>query len=94
MSGAINEVEFEMTIAAKMLRAAVRLYQLTLSWMVAGSCRHIPSCSAFAIEALERHGAMSGGLLALRRLMRCHPGGSAGYDPVPVRRHRGHSGDA
>lgn len=77
-----------MSIAATALRAAVRFYQLTLSWLATGSCRHGPSCSAYAIEALERHGALTGGWLALRRLARCHPWGSAGYDPVPPARQR------
>jgi hypothetical protein len=72
-----------MSLAARALRAAVRFYQLTLSWLAAGSCRHAPSCSAYAIKALERHGALRGGWLALRRLLRCHPWGAAGYDPVP-----------
>jgi len=83
MSGATNEADLKMSIAAKLLKAAVRFYQLTLSWLAAGSCRHTPSCSAYAIEALERHGARRGGWLALCRLMRCNPWGSAGYDPVP-----------
>jgi uncharacterized protein len=72
-----------MGLAARALRAAVQFYQLTFSWLAAGSCRHAPSCSAYAVEALERHGALRGGWLALRRLLRCHPWGAAGYDPVP-----------
>ena len=72
-----------MKIGAKALKATVRFYQLTLSWLVAGSCRHAPSGSAYAIEALERHGALRGGWLATCRLFRCHPWGGAGYDPVP-----------
>ena len=73
-----------MSVAALVLRAAVRFYQLTLSWMATGACRHTPSCSAYAIEALERHGAVRGGWLAARRLARCHPWGTSGYDPVPL----------
>ncbi len=90
----MNEAVFEMSLAAKMLRMAVRFYQLTLSWLAAGSCRHSPSCSVYALEALERHGAARGGWLALRRLMRCHPWGSSGYDPVPGRLDLGNSGGA
>ena len=90
----MNEAVFEMSLAAKMLHMAVRCYQLTLSWLVAGSCRHSPSCSAYAVEALEQHGAACGGWLALRRLMRCHPLGSSGYDPVPERLDPGNSGGA
>ena len=60
----------------------IRLYQATLSPHFAGSCRHLPSCSEFAREAIERHGAR-GIWLALKRLSRCRPFGSHGYDPVP-----------
>jgi len=48
-----------------------------------GQCRHIPSCSAYAIEAVQAHGALAGGWLALKRLGRCHPWGGCGWDPVP-----------
>jgi putative membrane protein insertion efficiency factor len=47
------------------------------------TCRYAPSCSAYAIEALERHGAARGGWLALKRILRCHPFGGSGFDPVP-----------
>jgi len=81
-----------MNLAGKTLCAAVRFYQLSLAWMAVGSCRYTPSCSAYTIEALEQHGAMRGGWIALRRLMRCHPWGGAGYDPVPGRLDLGNSG--
>ena len=68
---------------ATALKALVRLYQLTLSPIVGGACRFDPSCSAYALEALDRHGAWKGSRLTLARLLRCHPLGSAGYDPVP-----------
>jgi len=69
-----------------LLRAAFWTYQRTLSPLFAAAgfaCRHEPSCSRYAVEALERHGAWRGTRLALRRLLRCHPWGSSGYDPVP-----------
>lgn len=76
-------------IAARMLRLAVRLYQVALSPLLPPSCRYQPTCSAYAVEALERHGALKGSWLALRRLLRCHPirllGGGDGFDPVPPR---------
>ncbi|HEU4617630.1 MAG TPA: membrane protein insertion efficiency factor YidD [Gammaproteobacteria bacterium] len=71
--------------ASRVLVALVRGYQLGLSPWLGGRCRHLPSCSAYAIEALGRFGAVSGGWLALKRLGRCHPWGTSGYDPVPER---------
>ena len=65
------------------LRGAIRLYQLTLAYFFVGACRYEPSCSRYATEAVERHGALRGGLLAARRLCRCGPWGGRGYDPVP-----------
>jgi putative membrane protein insertion efficiency factor len=61
----------------------VRGYQVALSPLLPSSCRYYPSCSAYAIEALERHGAMRGSWLAARRIARCHPFRPGGYDPVP-----------
>jgi len=65
------------------LMAAVRAYQLVLSPLLPPSCRFTPSCSAYAHEALMRHGAVRGSWLAARRLARCHPWNPGGYDPVP-----------
>jgi uncharacterized protein len=61
----------------------VRGYQVALSPLLPASCRYYPSCSAYAIEALERHGALRGGWLAARRIGRCHPFRPGGFDPVP-----------
>jgi putative membrane protein insertion efficiency factor len=63
--------------------ALVRLYRATLSPWMPSVCRFEPSCSAYALEALERHGVVRGGWLVLRRLARCHPFTPAGFDPVP-----------
>jgi putative membrane protein insertion efficiency factor len=63
--------------------AAIRGYQLLLAPMLIGGCRHTPSCSEYAAEAMSRHGALSGIRMTLRRLGRCRPGGTFGYDPVP-----------
>ena len=61
----------------------VRLYRITLSPWVGHGCRFQPTCSVYALEALERHGAVRGTWLMLRRIGRCHPWGGSGYDPVP-----------
>jgi putative membrane protein insertion efficiency factor len=61
----------------------VRLYQLTLSGFIGNACRHQPTCSEYAYEAIARHGLLPGSWLALNRVIRCHPWGTSGYDPVP-----------
>ena len=50
------------------------------------SCRHIPTCSNYAIEAIEKHGSIKGSFLAIKRIIRCNPWGTSGYDPVPERK--------
>lgn len=67
----------------RLLTAVVKGYQLTAGTVLPPSCRYWPSCSAYAIEALQTHGAGKGGWLILRRLCRCHPWGGEGFDPVP-----------
>jgi putative membrane protein insertion efficiency factor len=66
----------------------VRAYRLAFSPWVGHNCRFLPTCSAYALEALERHGAFRGGWLAARRIARCHPWGGSGVDEVPERRPR------
>ena len=61
----------------------VRAYQVVLSPLFSGCCRFEPSCSNYMIEALQVHGALKGTLLGLWRILRCHPFGAHGYDPVP-----------
>ena len=63
----------------------VRAYQIILSPLFYGCCRFEPSCSNYAIEALKVHGALKGTILAVWRILRCHPFGAHGYDPVPPR---------
>lgn len=72
-----------MSPAAYLLSLPVRGYRLLLSPWIGHSCRFRPTCSAYALEALERHGALKGGGLALWRILRCNPWGGSGYDPVP-----------
>ena len=69
-------------VATRTLTWLVRAYQVGLSPFAGGACRFTPSCSAYALEALERHGAWRGGWMALRRIARCHPWGHHGFDPV------------
>ncbi|WP_074454299.1 membrane protein insertion efficiency factor YidD [Marinobacter sp. X15-166B] len=61
----------------------IRFYQYAISPMMASHCRHHPTCSAYAIEAIERHGACKGLFFTSKRLLRCHPWAQGGYDPVP-----------
>lgn len=67
----------------KLLILAAKGWQRGPSLILPPSCRYIPSCSAYAITAIERYGALSGGWMAAKRLLRCHPWGGHGYDPVP-----------
>ena len=61
----------------------VRFYQLAISPMLPPSCRYVPTCSQYTIEALRKHGPVKGLWLAVIRILRCHPWGGSGYDPVP-----------
>lgn len=72
-----------MTVAARLLALPVRAYRLVFSPWVGCNCRYHPTCSAYALEALQRHGALRGGWLTLRRIGRCHPFGGSGIDNVP-----------
>ena len=68
---------------ARVLLTLIRFYRRWVSPMTPPSCRFTPTCSAYAEEAVQRYGGLRGGWLALRRLLRCHPFGDSGYDPVP-----------
>ena len=65
------------------LVALVKIYQWCISPFTPASCRFVPTCSQYALEALRKHGPLKGGWLALQRIARCHPWGGHGYDPVP-----------
>lgn len=67
----------------RVLIGLVRFYQVGISPLTPPSCRYTPTCSEYAVEAMERHGALRGGWMAVRRIFRCHPWGGSGYDPVP-----------
>ncbi|MCF6341840.1 MAG: membrane protein insertion efficiency factor YidD [Bacteroidales bacterium] len=61
----------------------VRVYQYTLSPFIGRSCRYTPTCSAYSVEAIRKHGPFKGGWMALKRIGSCNPWGGSGYDPVP-----------
>ncbi len=61
----------------------IRFYQVCISPYTPPSCRYTPTCSEYAVQALKKHGAVKGLYLAIRRILRCHPWGGSGYDPVP-----------
>ena len=67
----------------RFLIATVLFYRKHISPLSSPKCRYIPTCSAYALEALEKYGAVKGGWLALRRVLRCHPFHKGGLDPVP-----------
>jgi putative membrane protein insertion efficiency factor len=68
---------------SRLILAVLHAYRRWVSPLSAPRCRFVPSCSAYAVEAVERHGAARGGWLALRRIGRCHPFHAGGFDPVP-----------
>jgi putative membrane protein insertion efficiency factor len=77
------QATFNERTARPIARALHWLYKVTFSWMFVGACRFSPTCSNYALEAIEVHGWARGGYLALRRILRCHPYNPGGIDPVP-----------
>ncbi len=74
-----------MSVLAWMFSLPVRFYRRVLSPLKAPTCRYVPTCSAYMLEALRVHGALRGSWLGIRRICRCHPWGGCGEDPVPPR---------
>ena len=77
-----------MTFAQKLLILPIRFYKRCISPLYPPCCRFYPSCSTYAIEAIEVHGAAKGLFLALKRILRCNPWGGCGYDPVPPKQQK------
>lgn len=73
-------------LAVRALQLPILIYRYGISPMIGPRCRYMPTCSAYALEALEKHGPIRGGWLAFRRITRCHPLREGGFDPVPPRR--------
>ena len=68
---------------AKLMLLLIRFYQYAISPLIPPRCRFTPTCSQYAVEAVQKHGALKGGWLTLKRIARCHPFGGSGHDPVP-----------
>ena len=75
------------SLFARPLIGLITLYRYTLSSLLGRHCRYLPTCSEYGREAIETHGALKGGWLAIKRIGRCRPGCAHGYDPVPPREH-------
>ncbi len=71
------------SLPKRLLLWMIRFYRANLSALHPGCCRFTPTCSQYALEAVEKYGALKGGWLAVRRILRCHPFHAGGYDPVP-----------
>ncbi len=71
---------------ARLLQGLIRLYQILLSPFWGSQCRFHPTCSCYAIEALNKHGAIKGGAMAIYRIFRCNPWANGGFDPVPEKK--------
>lgn len=78
----------KLSLAKKLFILPVKFYQNCISPILPNVCRHQPSCSQYMIEAIETHGVIKGIYLGTKRLLRCHPWGTSGYDPVPPKKER------
>ena len=76
-------MEIMYTAVKKTIKGFIAIYQYIVSPLMPPTCRHLPTCSSYAKEAIEVHGIMKGIWLSIKRLARCRPGGTSGYDPVP-----------
>lgn len=79
----ISSPSFLSRVGRLLALGLVKFYQGAISPLSPAACRYHPTCSQYAVEAINRYGALKGGWLALKRISRCHPWGGSGYDPVP-----------
>ena len=77
-------------LSTRLAQAPIHVYRWTLKPLIGAECRHLPTCSQYGLDAIERNGAWRGAWLTLARFIRCRPGGTSGYDPVPDIRHQHH----
>lgn len=76
-------VHFLMLILSYVLKGLITVYKYVVSPLLGPKCRYLPTCSSYAMEAIDQHGPFKGGYMGLRRILRCHPWGGSGFDPVP-----------
>ena len=76
-------IKYLSRILSYFLKAMITVYKYVISPLLGPKCRYLPTCSSYAMEAIEIHGPIKGGWLGLKRILRCHPWGGSGYDPVP-----------
>ena len=81
--GANALYRFVATLLARVMLALIWFYRNCISPLTPPTCRYTPTCSQYAVEAIKKYGPFKGGWMAFRRIMRCHPFGGSGYDPVP-----------
>ncbi len=72
----------------KLFKGIIKFYKYVISPHTQRSCRYIPSCSSYSIEAIDTHGPFKGGYLAIKRILSCNPWGGSGYDPVPQKKEK------
>ncbi|MBO4543712.1 MAG: membrane protein insertion efficiency factor YidD [Bacteroidales bacterium] len=78
----MNPIKYLSLILKKIMLLLIRFYQLCISPLFPSTCRYTPTCSVYAIQAIEKYGPIKGGWKALKRILSCHPGGGSGYDPL------------
>ena len=84
----MSEQRMPSRVSVRLALLVVRGYQLMLRPILSGQCRYLPTCSEYAAEAIATHGVLRGGWMGLTRVMRCHPFGGSGFDPVPLESRR------